>query len=88
MTLGVSLEPSIRGNVGAVDVGVEQPNFVADAGERNGEIDGERGFADAAFARADGDDAVDAGKRLRSGRLLAGHVRMRAHVRVVLMRLG
>ena len=69
-----------QGNVGAVDVGVEQPDFVAHARERDGEIDGQRGLADAAFAGPDGDDAVDAGQGLRLGHGLPGHVRMRAHV--------
>ncbi len=54
------------GDVGAVDVGVDEADAVAELGERDGEIDGDGGFADAAFAGADGDDVLDAGKALRA----------------------
>ena len=55
------------GHVGAVDVGIDEADVVAELCERDGEIDGEGGFADAAFAGADGDDVLDAGEGLRAG---------------------
>ena len=73
-TLGAIAGAQHQRNVGAVDVGVEQADFVAHARQRDGQIYRERGFADAAFTGANGDDAVDAGKRLRRCRRLAGCV--------------
>ena len=52
-----------EGNVGPVDVRVDESGAIAELGEGDGEIDGEGGFADAAFAGADGDDGFDSGKR-------------------------
>src|SRR5579859_2059141 len=43
------------GDVGAVDVGVHEADFVAELHESEREIDGYRGFADAAFSAGDGD---------------------------------
>src|SRR5262249_43235756 len=37
-------------HVGAVDIGVEQADFVAELGESEGKVDGYGGFANAAFA--------------------------------------
>ena len=39
---------------------------MAELGERDGEVDGDGGLADAAFAGADGDDVLDAGEALRA----------------------
>ena len=49
-------------DVGAVDVGVDEADALAELRERDGEVDGEGGFADAAFAGTDGDDGFDSGK--------------------------
>ncbi len=54
------------GNVRSVDVGVDEADAVAELGERNGEVDGNGGLADAALAGADGYDVLDAGKSLRA----------------------
>jgi hypothetical protein len=61
-----------EGNVGAVDIGIEETDLVAEAREGEREIDGDGGFADASLAGADGDDGVDAVDGLRSLLLLAG----------------
>jgi hypothetical protein len=45
-----------QGNVGAVDVGVDQAHPLAHAGKRNGQVDGDRGLAHAALAGTDGDN--------------------------------
>ena len=62
------------GDIGAVDVGVEKADLVAEAGDGDGEVDGDGGFADAAFAGTDGDEVLDAfdgqfGEVSRAGRL-------------------
>ncbi len=44
------------GNVGAVDVSVHEADFEAELNESEGEVDGHRGFADAAFAAGDRDE--------------------------------
>ncbi len=44
------------GHVGAVDVSVHEADFVAELDECKREIDGDGGFADAAFAAGDGDE--------------------------------
>ena len=67
-------------NIGAIDIGVEQSDFVAHTRQRNSQIDGERGLTYATFPGSDCNDAVNSGKRLRRRRSLPGHVRMRAHV--------
>ena len=64
---GSSLRAEHDGHVGAVDVGVEQADFVAEFREREREIDGDGGFADAAFAAGDRDEIFYAGDRLASG---------------------
>ncbi len=61
-------------DVGAVDIGVEQADFVSHLGEGNGQIHRQRGLADASLARTDGDDGVDPGQRLRA--LLRGTLSM------------
>ena len=43
-------------DVGSVDVGVDEADALAEFGERDGEVDGDGGFADSAFAGTDGDD--------------------------------
>ncbi len=50
-------------HVGTVDIGVEQAHFVAQARQRDGQIHRNGGFSDAAFARSDGDQILDAGDR-------------------------
>ncbi len=50
-------------DVGAVDVGVDEADAMAELSERDGEVDGEGGFADAALAGSDGDDGFDSGER-------------------------
>jgi hypothetical protein len=50
-------------DVGAVDVGVDEADAMAELSERDGEVDGEGGFADAALAGSDGNDGFDSGKR-------------------------
>ena len=52
------------GHVGAVDVGIEQADFVAQLRERQGQVHGYRGFAYAAFAAGDRDQIFHAGDRL------------------------
>jgi len=43
------------GDIGAVDVGVQQSDLVAEFYQGQGEIDGDRGFANATFAAGDRD---------------------------------
>jgi hypothetical protein len=50
-------------DVRAVDVGVDEAGAIAELDEGDGEIDGEGGFANAAFAGSDSDDGFDSGKR-------------------------
>ena len=45
---------------GPGDVGVEQADRGARLGERDGQVDADRALADAALARRDGDDVLDA----------------------------
>ena len=57
-------------HVGAVDVGVDEAHALAELAERDGQVDGDSGFADAALAGTDSDDFGDArqGDRRRHGR--------------------
>ena len=55
-------------DVGAVDVGVDQSDALSELGERDGQVDGDRGFADPALTGSDGDDLGDSGKRYGLGR--------------------
>ena len=50
----------------AVDVGVEQPDARALAGQREREVHGHRGLADTALARRHGHEVVHAGQRLQT----------------------
>ena len=43
-------------NVGAVDVGVDEAHALAEPRERDGQVDGDGGFAHSALAGTDGDD--------------------------------
>ena len=45
----------------AVDIAIQQADADTEIGERTGEVHGAGGFADAAFAAGDRDDALDAG---------------------------
>ena len=47
----------------APDVGVEHADLLALGGQRGGEVDGQRGLADAALAGADADDVGDLRER-------------------------
>ncbi len=58
------------GDVRAVDVSVEQADLVAEFRESERKIDGDCGFADAAFAAGDGDEIFYAGDWLARGELL------------------
>src|SRR5688572_9163162 len=53
-----------HGNVRAVDIRIEQPDLSSSQGHGYGEINGNSGFADSAFAAADGDDVFDAGNEV------------------------
>lgn len=46
---------------GAVEVAIAEADFGTGGGEGDGEVCGDGGFSDAAFAGGDGDDAFDAG---------------------------
>src|SRR5262249_35785603 len=63
----LSVDAEHERDVGAVGVGVEQYDLMAEFDQRDGEIDRECGLADPAFAGTDGDDGIDAGKGLRGG---------------------
>ena len=45
-----------EGNIGSVDVGVDEAHALAEPAERNGQVDGDGGFAHAALAGTDGDN--------------------------------
>jgi hypothetical protein len=62
-------------NVGTVDIGVEQADFVAHFCERDRQVHRQSGLADAALARPNSDDGVDTRKRLWAR--LSGSVWMR-----------
>ena len=62
-------------NVGAIDVGIEQADFVTHLGQGDGQIHRERGLTDASLAGTYGDDGIDTGKRLRPGGGLSGLMR-------------
>ena len=59
----------------AVDVGVDQPDLLARAGERDGEVGGQRRLADAALAAGDGDQLA---ARLATRSARCGRSRPRA----------
>ena len=67
--LGAKVEHG--GQRGAVDIAVHQADGRAFAGQTDGQVDGDGGFADPALAGADGDDVLDAGQGVV---LLAGVV--------------
>ena len=50
-------------DIGSVDIGVDEADAVAELGKRDGEVDSDGGFADAAFAGSDGNNFRYAGKR-------------------------
>ncbi len=53
---------------GAVDVGVEQTDRVAERAQREREVRGDRRLADASLSRGDGDAVLHIGKDARAGR--------------------
>src|SRR5207244_10751715 len=59
-------------HVWAVDVSIEQANFMAELRQCDRQVHCQRGFAHATFAGADGDNRFHSGQRLRRRRLLAG----------------
>jgi hypothetical protein len=59
-------------HIGTINVGVKEPCFVAELGKSEGEIHGQRGFADASLAGTDGDDGVNSRQGLRAGGVLSG----------------
>ena len=63
--------PQHKGNVRAVNIGVEQTDFVPHLFKCNGKIDGQRGLTDATFSRSDGDDGFYSRQGLWSRWLLA-----------------
>ena len=63
--------PRSRGSEKPADVGVDHADDVAEVGERDGEVRGHRGLADAALARADREHGHGAGDR-RRGRAVLG----------------
>lgn len=56
-----------RGDRGSENVGVEDAGFVAEAGECEGEVGGDGGFAYAAFGGGHRDDFADRGDALFLG---------------------
>ena len=58
------------GDVGPVDVSIEQTNFVAEFREREREIHGDGRFSDTAFAAGHGDKIFHAGNRMALWHLL------------------
>src|SRR4051812_42839456 len=66
-------------DIRAIDVGIEHANFVAHTLESQSKIHGDGRLAHTAFARTDGNDAVNPGKGLRRGRHCAGMLMMSAH---------
>ena len=59
-------------NARPVNVAIQQADFRAEMFQRAGQICGTGGFADAALAAGDGDDALDAGNLGLVGERLAG----------------
>src|SRR5581483_803767 len=57
-------------HVRAVDVGIEQADFVSELAESEGEVHSQCGLADAALSGTDSDNGIYARQRLRAGGLL------------------
>ena len=80
VTTAAAIDAHHPRDVGPVDVRIHEADAVAGARERDGEIGGDGGFADAALAAGDGDDASEVrighGGRRRDARrgLLRGRV--------------
>jgi hypothetical protein len=55
-------------NVRTVDVSIQQADFVAELGKSDCEIHRDGGLSYSTLSRADSDDVLDAGQRLRSRR--------------------
>jgi hypothetical protein len=53
--VGGSIDSHHQRDVGAINIGIEQTDSAAKPGERNREIDGNRGLANASFTGSDGD---------------------------------
>ena len=61
---GLALEPEQPRHRRAIEIGIEEAGAQALGGKAEREIDGDRRLADAALARADGDDVAYAGDGL------------------------
>ena len=82
--LGLRVEAQHQRNIGAVNVGIEQADFVSQLGQNNGEIDRERGLSHTAFARTNGDDSAHTRQGLRRWRLLSGtRGKRRTHASII-----
>jgi len=62
---GLLIDSHHEWNAWSIDVAVQQPYFLAKLPQGAGEVDGEGGLADAAFAAGDGDDSLNAGNFVR-----------------------
>ena len=69
-------------HVRAVDVAVENADAAAAARQRQRQVDGHRRLADAALARADGDDVLHAGQRRLPRLRRRGRADARRHLHV------
>ncbi len=74
--------------VGPVDVGVDDSDVGAGLGERQGEIHGDGGLADAALARRHGDRVLDLGNHVRGALGRGRRGGLRVALRAVLMRVS
>ena len=64
LAVGGALGAHQGGNVGAVDVGVDQAHGGSRVAQREGQVDGHGGLANATLAAADGDHVLDTFDRL------------------------
>ena len=73
---GAAFDAEQRGHGGAIDIGIEQANRLPGAGEREGQVGGHGGFANAALAAGHRNQLADArhGAGLRCGRGRRGSV--------------
>ena len=72
--LGGAAQPEHLGNVGAVDIAVEEPHSGALLRQGDCEVDRGRGLPDAPLARTHRDDVPDAGNRLTPEAPTGAHV--------------
>src|SRR4029077_3269535 len=67
---GLRADAKHQGDVGTVNVGVEEADLVSQLGQNDREIDRERRLPHSALARTDGNDSAHTRQRLRRWRLL------------------